>query len=132
MAINRVYSKMCGMDRRLENIGNNIKIYYREINKIEYDNNDNSEKIVRDRIANEENGETEVKCGSGYIDVVTNEEIIEVKKAENWKYAIGQILAYHEEYQEKTMRIHIFDGTLTDYVKNICSRNNIRVTHDGN
>ncbi len=56
--------------------------------------NEPEEQPYRDKIALEENGEIEVKIESGYIDVLTDTKIIEVKKVENWKSALGQVLSY--------------------------------------
>lgn len=36
----------------------------------------------------------EVHCEAGIIDVMTNESVIEVKKAKNWKHSLGQALSY--------------------------------------
>ena len=50
-----------------------------------------NESIIRDQIAYEENGETEVKTPVGFIDVLTDTKIIEVKQANLWKHALGQV-----------------------------------------
>ena len=60
--------------------------------------NDNEEHSWRDKIALEENGKIEVEVESGVIDVLTESKIIEVKKIENWKHALGQILSYSLDF----------------------------------
>ena len=40
---------------------------------------------------------TEVIIESGIVDILTPDKVIEVKKADNWKHALGQTLAYSAE-----------------------------------
>ena len=54
-------------------------------------------------------GKIEVETESGFIDLLTDTEIIEIKKGKNWKQAIGQILIYSSYYPKHTKRIHLFD-----------------------
>ena len=61
--------------------------------------NDNEEHSWRDKIALEENGKIEVEVESGVIDVLTEFKIIEVKKVENWKHAVGQVLIYSLDFE---------------------------------
>jgi hypothetical protein len=63
------------------------------VNNYSFDNY-KEEHSYRDKIAEEENGEKEVKVESGYIDVLTDTKIIEVKQVDNWKSATGQVLNY--------------------------------------
>jgi hypothetical protein len=66
-----------------------------------------TESIVRDSIAAIENGKTEVRLESGAADVMTSDEIIEVKYWRHWKSAIGQALVYSRD-AKKRPRIHLF------------------------
>ena len=50
----------------------------------------------------------EVKCPAGRIDLLTEAQIIEVKKISDWKSALGQILVYSAYYPEHKKRIHLF------------------------
>jgi hypothetical protein len=69
-----------------------------------------SEKRVRDRIAASIPGSrTEVACSSGFVDIVTPTEIIEVKRASLWKAALGQVLAYGQDFPDKKLRVHLYD-----------------------
>jgi len=67
------------------------------------------EHLIRDKLALIYNGEIEVECKYGRIDIVTTDKIIELKKARNWKQALGQILIYSSEYPDKKMCIYLFD-----------------------
>lgn len=72
----------------------------------------------------------EVETPAGYIDIETDNEIIEIKTGSMWKHAMGQILSYHE-YIPKTMRIHLFDipnNLDLNMVKNILHNHNITLT----
>ena len=71
-------------------------------------------------------------CPSGVADVVTESELIEIKTWDNWKNALGQLIAYHVYFPDKNMRAHFF-GTFPSIEKRIqiisqMTRNNIAVT----
>lgn len=76
-------------DSRIQNIlillfGKNIKEY-----------------IYRDYLADNIRGsKTEVIIESGVVDIWTPDTVIEVKKADNWKHALGQTLAYSAELRK--------------------------------
>lgn len=60
------------------------------------------EYIYRDFIADNHKGSrVEVIIESGIVDVLTPDAVIEVKKAENWKHALGQALAYSKELHKR-------------------------------
>jgi hypothetical protein len=71
----------------------------------EYDNIE--QKICR-HIKDELGGLTEVSTPAGRIDLLTDEEIIEIKRINDWKSALGQILVYSAFYPEHRKRIHLF------------------------
>lgn len=72
--------------------------------------------VVKKLLATLQNAKTEVCCPVGRIDVLTDWEIIEVKKISEWKSAIGQVLVYSLYYPHHSKRIHLFDSpTKTDY-----------------
>jgi hypothetical protein len=113
-----------------KNTGNNRDKYAVAIGNLEGTYNNNQEKQIRDVLATETGGETEVKCKNGYIDILTDCEVIEVKNAKKWMYALGQILAYKIDYPEKNMRIHLFNAT-EEYINNAtetCELHGVSVT----
>lgn len=69
------------------------------------------------KLNNKLNGQLEVDTPCGKIDIVTNTEIIEVKKYKLWKHALGQILVYGYYYPDKNKRIHLFN----------CENNNMNI-----
>lgn len=50
----------------------------------------------------------EVVTPAGIIDILSVDEIIEVKHWKNWKDAIGQVLVYGLYYPSHAKRIHLF------------------------
>jgi hypothetical protein len=68
----------------------------------------NTEAKIRERLKNQLDGLTEVSTSAGKIDLLTQNEIVEVKRITNWKAALGQILVYSAFYPEHQKRIHLF------------------------
>ena len=91
--------------RKISNINDE---WIHEICNIEPNKNKLVEKNIRNRLSNTLNGKTEIECGYGYIDIVTDNQIIEVKNAIKYLSALGQILAYSIDFPEKSKRIHLF------------------------
>ena len=94
---------------------------------------DSKEAEVRDRLCAELGGQIEVETKYGFIDIVTDTEIIEVKKATSYKHAIGQILCYSNDkrFLKHTKRIHLFDipGSFDiEIVTKLCGKYDIIVS----
>ena len=70
--------------------------------------NSSLESTIKNNLAITMDGSTEVLCRFGAIDVLTKDQIIEVKSIDLWKHAIGQILVYGSEYPNLQKRIHLF------------------------
>jgi hypothetical protein len=66
------------------------------------------ERQIRDRLKLELGGEVEVVTAVGHIDLLTATEVIEIKNINNWKEALGKILAYSALFPEHQKRIHLF------------------------
>jgi hypothetical protein len=66
------------------------------------------EKPIADALAYALDGQREVATPAGYIDILTEYEVIETKQSSAWKSAIGQVLVYREYYPEHAARIHLF------------------------
>ncbi len=90
------------------------------------------ESHYRDNLALAENGKREVPVPSGYIDVLTDTELIEVKCYKGWKEAIGQVLSYGHYYPDHQKRIHLVlpdeDSDLSKILQ-VCEPLNIRITY---
>ena len=63
---------------------------------------------LQKQLAQNLGGRTEVITPVGMIDVLTSEEIIEIKTWGEWKSAIGQILSYGFYFPDRKKRIHLF------------------------
>lgn len=66
------------------------------------------EKQIRERLQANLSGLSEISTPVGRIDLLTDTEIIEVKRFGDWKAALGQILIYSAFYPEHQKRIHLF------------------------
>ncbi len=67
----------------------------------------------------------------GRIDILTKTELIEVKRVNGWKSAIGQVKSYGRYYPDHCLRIHLF-GQLTQKllltIQDHCQSENISLT----
>lgn len=54
-------------------------------------------------------GEIEVETPFGYIDLLTDTKLIEIKNALHWKHALGQILSYSNFFPSHEKWIYLFD-----------------------
>ena len=92
-----------------------------------------TESEIRDTLKNIIGGETEVKTLAGKIDLLTNDEIIELKSIKSWKSALGQILVYGDYYPNHQKRIHLFGETQKSYLDMVikhCKKRNVIVTYE--
>ena len=90
-----------------------------------------SEKSYSDDLAKKLNGLREVKTLAGNIDVLTSEEIIEVKLVSSWKAALGQVLVYGHYYPSHQQRIHLYGETQDSFlamIKNHCYQLGVKMT----
>jgi hypothetical protein len=110
--------------------GNEEK-YLKEIYNIKPDNlNDSKELEIQKKLQEKLGGEIEVETDVGFIDLLTNLEIIEIKNGKYWKHAVGQILIYSLEYPEHIKRIHLFDICKSEIIEKCCKKYDIKVTYE--
>jgi len=77
-------------------------------------------------------GKVEVRTLAGNIDLLTSDQIIEVKGIKDWKAALGQIIVYGKYYPSHVKRIHLYGETQESYLELIrshCSAFDVLVTH---
>lgn len=93
----------------------------------------NPEKIVQSRLWAKEGGLIEVGTPVGFIDLLTDTEIIEIKKSIAWKAGVGQVLLYGSYYPEHQKRLHLF-GAVHNEMKELilrhCANFNILATFE--
>lgn len=90
------------------------------------------EKIVRDRLHQELGGTTEAKTEFGLIDLLTDTEAIEVKEIQEWKTALGHVIAKGRFYPQHRKRLHLF-GVSTqnlDAIRAFCTEMDVVVTFE--
>jgi hypothetical protein len=111
----------------------------REKNKIEYENSllnlildekDDREKQIQLKLQKELGGVIEVKTEFGFIDLLTETELIEIKIGNNWKCGLGQLCVYSEYYKFHKKRLHLFDIGYNEKINKICSQYNIIVSYE--
>ena len=67
-----------------------------------------TEHQIRNRLKDELGGQVEVLTAVGRIDLLTESELIEIKHINDWKEALGKILAYAAFFPNHNKRIHLF------------------------
>ena len=108
---------------------------------IEYKEAETSSRVkecsVRDALASLVGGESEVETPAGFIDVLSETEVIEVKYYRQWKHGLGQVLAYQSYYPCLARRLHLFahvgDVDTRNYfalAKNECDGHAVKVTFE--
>lgn len=88
---------------------NNNETYWNEISKIKPSKNNQKELKIKNKLNRSLKGETEVETSHGLIDILTENEIIEIKTSKLYKHALGQILAYGVYYPNHQKVIYLFD-----------------------
>jgi len=113
-----------------KHINNNENIYNNEIINLVPDYISQKEKDIQLKLHKELGGEIEIETDSGFIDILTDNEIIEIKNGKNWKDAVGQILIYSLYYPNHTKRIHLFDIDEDESIQKKCKLYKIVVTYE--
>jgi hypothetical protein len=94
----------------------------------------NIESQVKDCLQQQLGGLQEVSTPAGRIDLLTETEIIEVKRVSDWKSALGQVLAYSGFYPDYKKRIHLFgleaDQQQLSTIKSTCLPFDVEVTFE--
>jgi hypothetical protein len=108
--------------------GNNKDKYIKKLNSIEPAEIIQKEKEIQARLKRELNAEIEVETPVGFIDIVSEDKIIEIKEISKWKHAVGQILCY-ANYIKKTKEIYLFGESDIDrqIIEDNCRRFDISV-----
>jgi hypothetical protein len=88
---------------------NNENKYWNALSTIKPSFNNTKEYNIKLKLNKKLKGTLEVETDHGFIDILTKKEIIEVKIAKHYKYALGQILAYSIYYPKKNKIIYLFD-----------------------
>lgn len=93
------------------------------------DSQDGEEKRVRDRLQKLIGGIAEAETPVGRVDLLTDTEVIEVKRVEDWKGGLGQVLAYQTFYSSHKARLHLFGCCAEKVViEQVCSGFDVSVS----
>jgi hypothetical protein len=66
------------------------------------------ERLVRDWLRDQIGGQTEAPSPDGPIDLLTDEEVVEVKAVHNWKEGIGHVLVKAQNYPDRYKCLLLF------------------------
>ncbi len=96
-----------------------------------YNSKNDREAIIQTKLHKKLGGQIEVETPVGYIDLLTDSELIEIKHVDNWKHAVGQLICYGNYYDEHRKRLHLFghkpSQNFTE-ITMICNKNDITVS----
>ena len=104
--------------------------YWKAIGDIKPSKKADIEKQIQHKLHKKLGGKIEVCTTHGRIDLLTRDAIIEIKKYDDWKHAIGQLHVYSIGYPNKQKMIYLFDipkNNVLDDIKTICRDMNIKV-----
>jgi len=109
----------------------NTEKYKFSFENIEPDNDRSCiEKEIQQRLHENLGGEIEVYTKFGYIDLLTQTELIEIKDGSAWKHGLGQLLAYRKFYLKHNLRLHLFNIDVNDEISEWCNEYNVIVTYE--
>lgn len=87
------------------------------------------EKEIQLKLQSELGGLIEVENEFGYIDLLTADEVIEIKEISKWKSALGQVLVYGSCYPTYRKRLHLFgDIKGLEVIRSKCQEFNVIVS----
>lgn len=87
------------------------------------------EKTIQEKVQRMFGGQREIHTPVGYVDLVSDTEIIEVKEAKAWKHSFGQIVAYSKFFPNHQKAIYLFGecpGNINECYK-LCRENKIKL-----
>ena len=129
--------KLAGWIEDIKRTSSRVNTEYQEsIANLAPDLSDQIERQVRDALCKSLSGETEVQAKFGPIDIVTDDEVIEVKWAKHITHALGQVLGHSATFPSKTKRIHLFGAAShlnVDFLQSatkLCCTHNVKLTYE--
>jgi hypothetical protein len=116
------------IDQWNQSVENN-QIYIYELNNLIRSKSDQKEKEIQKILSVKLNANIEVKTKYGYIDLINDVDIIEIKTADKWKSALGQILAYSDNYPNHKKWLYLFGGNYDIDVIGLCNKFDVNVKY---
>ena len=107
----------------------NELFYYEALSQLDSYNHSNKEKTIQSKLKKHLGGKIEVPTPVGKIDLLTKDKLIEIKKYDDWKCALGQLIAYSSFQPDKKKVLYLFDvgDKKLSVIKKICKDNDIKV-----
>lgn len=92
---------------------------------------------VSNTLATVVGGVTGVQTPSGFVDVLSDTEVIAVKHYKQWMKGFGEVFVYGSHYPQLAKRLHLFAYTpdasaeeLVDHAKSMCGLHAVEVTFE--
>uniref|UniRef100_A0A6C0CBR9 KilA-N domain-containing protein n=1 Tax=viral metagenome TaxID=1070528 RepID=A0A6C0CBR9_9ZZZZ len=104
--------------------------FYAALSEIKPSPSASKEKEIQATLHKKLGGEIEVKTIAGRIDLLTDKYLIEIKNYCDWKCAIGQLIAYSQNYEDRKKVMYLFDvpkKNIIDHITEICAKCDITV-----
>jgi hypothetical protein len=73
-----------------------------------------TEQMVQVGLQSREGGEREVETPVGFVDLVTDEHVVEIKHVKDWKEG-AKVLLYSQFLKSKKPRVHLFGGYAAEF-----------------
>ena len=132
MDFSRIFGHYFYLDR--EEWRNTSKInnnkYLEELNNLKPFEKHKQEKEIQLRLQSELKGDIEVETKFGFIDLLTNTEIIDIKNGKCWKHGLGQLCTYSKFYPVHQKRLHLFNIEKDKDIEKLCKEFNIKITYE--
>lgn len=88
------------------------------------------EEAAVERVMEHHGGISEVSTPDGFIDILTDNAVIEVKNMKSWMHAVGQVQIYGDHYPDREKWIYLFgDRGDVAYIRKRCAAHDIKVFH---
>ena len=74
-------------------------------------------------------GEINVYTSFGYIQLLTENQIIEIKHRKEWRKGLGNLLLFNEFFPEKKMMLYLYDIEKDEQIERFCKKYKIIVNY---
>ena len=93
-----------------------------------------NERMIQSILQEREGGEREVDTPVGQVDLLTDDQVIEIKHVSDWKEGV-KVSVYAVFFPDREPRLHLFGGYSKDtkaIVEDVCQKLAIAVTRERN
>lgn len=104
--------------------------YITSITNLQPSPNSQKELEIKNKLHQELGGIVECETDFGFIDLLTDTEIIEIKIGKNWKHGLGQLCAYSQIYPNHSKRLHLFDFDRNEQIEKVCEKFGVVITYE--